>query len=197
MLKILQSYNCDSRIRLDDKARAGTLPDKLYIPQITYLWAGDDENKRQALDWAISLSVRNKHLNADVVSNETIHIPDTNTEIYLFRDYLIHRDDFKAWLVAKEEWPLPPEALLSKWFCDEKTNNRGSTKKEKSALLWSGARELAREIKKNDDSVTLEQIAESNEMNRYLSEAYKNHFGRENTYALGTIVKSLRNLQEE
>jgi hypothetical protein len=40
---------------------------------------------------------------------------------------LIHRDDFKQWLIRKGKWPLPEDCLLRKWFTDDKNGQPGST----------------------------------------------------------------------
>lgn len=39
------------------------------------------------------------------------------------RIYVVHRDDFKKWLIKEGEWPLSKENLLSRWWPESKSHN--------------------------------------------------------------------------
>ena len=129
MDKLLQKYASRDDMPLLEAARLRILPDKLLVMQIAWLYYSEkaDEAKRRLFCIALNEAGTKGDLKAEIISEQkpvriAIKIngrpinPDARDEYRTVQYYLVHRNDYRAFLEANGEWPPAPSALIANWF---------------------------------------------------------------------------------
>lgn len=116
MEKILRRYVRPGSVSLESGAKYGLLPERLNLQQIARLYFPDKKASpdRVAIIAALQEAIKSDELKAETRQNQT------------FRSYSIHRDDYRAFLEANGEWPLPADAPIAAWYAEATGNDSPS-----------------------------------------------------------------------
>ena len=129
MDKLLQKYASLENMSVMEAARLRILPDQLTVLQIVWLYFPEkaDESKRNVLGNALNEAGAKGDLKVEVFSKrKPVRIfmkfngrpidPNAEDVYETVNYYNIHRDDYKAFLQANDEWPPAPGTLIANWF---------------------------------------------------------------------------------
>jgi hypothetical protein len=190
MEKLLQKYAPRDDLPLLEAARLGMLPESLKAWHIAWLYFPEkaDEKKRTIFCKALNEAVGRGELKADTKEKKrAVRIamkwidgrpinPNARDEYETLRYYVIHRDDYKAFLQANNEWPPAPDSLIARWYSEQIADQapaKVTTPRESDlhellerTLLtlkpelarWPSAREVWRALQERADTLDIDQI---------------------------------------
>ena len=146
MEKLLQKYASRDNLPLLEAARLGLLPDQLKAWYIAWLYFPEkaDEPKRKIFCTVLNEAAARGDLKAELkdkkrmlrmamkINGRPIN-PNARDEYETVHYYVVHRDDYKAFLQANGEWPLAPDTLIARWYETEmhEENVASPTRKKK------------------------------------------------------------------
>lgn len=143
MEKILRRYVPPGSVSLESGAKYGLLPEKLNLQQIARLYFPEKEatTDRVAIIAALQEAIKSGELKAEMLEHQRLVQtsmlwvdgskinPDIEDKYQTFRSFRIHRDDYRAFLEANGEWPLPADSPIAAWFA-EVSGNESSPEKQ-------------------------------------------------------------------
>lgn len=143
MEKILRRYVRPGSVSLESGAKYGLLPEKLNPQQIARLYFSEKKASadRVAIIAALQTAIKSGELKAETVERRQLVQtsmlwvdgskinPDIEDKYQTFRSFRIHRDDYRAFLEANGEWPLPADSPIAAWFA-EASNQELSPEKQ-------------------------------------------------------------------
>lgn len=133
MEKIIRKYARPNSVPLTAGAKYGVLPQHLTVKQIVALHFPDkqDRSQRLILSNALHEAIKAGELKAETKESRrliqtsmrwidgTRVNPNIQDKYQTLHFYRIHRDDYRAFLIASEEWPPVPDSLLAGWWGQE------------------------------------------------------------------------------
>ncbi len=125
----MQKYAPRDNLPLLEAARLGMLPDQLKAWHVAWLYFPEkaDEQKRKIFCNALNEAATKGDLKAELkgkqrpvriamkINGRPIN-PNARDEYETVHYYIVHRDDYKAFLQANGEWPPTAGTLIANWY---------------------------------------------------------------------------------
>ena len=123
MDELIKGYGMQT---IEEKAQDGNLPEVLTIRELLKLLAQNNQQKQEQFKGVLKQAIGSKELKIYGDNNFThVHEPHglvmVGYEDSTSKRVRIHKDDFKAWWIKMEQWPV--DGSLANWWTDEQASS--------------------------------------------------------------------------